>query len=207
MSFEPSGALAFLSIVFGMLACFWGYRIFRTVLGILGFLLGAWLFYQAGLYFGAGTVLRIILAIFGGLIGASLSVAFFFVGIFILGAAGGWHAGMLLWGAAGTEFMILVPIALALIGGLLALFFQRVAIVISTSLIGAWTIVSGGFYLMGSGVLPTTLVRNPGMLLKGLSETRPVVLISWLALALAGTFYQFRFTGGRSPARKGGKER
>ena len=60
--------VAVLLLIGGLLACFAGYRLFRIVLGIYGFILGALL---ASTMVGAGNVGSLVLAaVVGGLIGA-----------------------------------------------------------------------------------------------------------------------------------------
>ena len=82
--FESQRAFAIFSIIGGAIICFWGYRLFKVVLGIAGFIAGAALFYHFGAQYTAKMIVLVILAIFGGLIGASLSMAFYYVGLFLL---------------------------------------------------------------------------------------------------------------------------
>jgi len=149
MLHPTTGIVAAVSILAGILICFWGYRIFKVMLGIAGFIAGAWLFFMIGIHFtGHAGILTVILTIFGGLIGASLSVAFYFIGVFLIGALGGWHIGLLIAGATGAVFLLVIPIVLAVIGGILAIFFQRLIVTISTAFIGAWGVVAGGFFFL-----------------------------------------------------------
>lgn len=207
MPFEPLWMFAAFSIIAGILVCFWGYRIFKLVLGLAGFLAGAWLFYMVGMHFtGRPGVLTIILTIFGGLIGASLSVFFYYIGLFLVGALGGWHLGMLIAGATWTALVLAVPIALAVVGGILAIFFQKLVVVVSTAFFGAWGIVAGGFYFLGSGLFPADLFMRPVPALESLRAMNPLFVLVWFALAAAGLVYQYRYPGryaAGGPARDG----
>ena len=68
----------------GTVACFFGYRMFRLVLAIFGFILGA---LAASSVFGASdTGPMLIAAVVGGLIGAGILFAAYFVGVALVGA-------------------------------------------------------------------------------------------------------------------------
>jgi hypothetical protein len=198
MLHPTAGIAAAVSVLAGVLICYWGYRIFRVMLGIAGFIAGMWLFYLVGVHFtGHAGVLTIVLMIFGGLIGASLSVAFYFIGVFLIGALGGWHVGLLIAGATGTVFLLVIPIVLAVIGGILAIFFQRLIVTVSTAFIGAWAVVAGGFYLLGSGMPPVELFSRPSQMIATLRGMNPLFVLVWLVLAVTGIVYQYRFPGRR----------
>jgi hypothetical protein len=189
--FESQRSFAIFSIIVGIIVCFWGYRIFKVVLGIAGFIAGAVLFYHFGAQYSANMIVLAILAIFGGMIGAALAVAFYYIGLFLLGALAGWQLGFLLATAVNIEFIIIIPIIAAVIAGILACFVQKPIIIISTALIGAWSVVTGGFYFFGSGIIPTDLFRDPFMLIDSLRETNPVVILAWIGLSIAGMIFQF----------------
>jgi len=202
--FESQQAFAIFSIIAGAIICFWGYSLFKVVLGIAGFIAGAALFYHFGAQYTANMVVLVILAIFGGMIGASLSMAFYYVGLFLLGALAGWQLGFLISTAVNIELVIIIPIAAAVIVGILACFFQKPVIIVATALIGAWSVVTGGFYFFGTGIIPTDLFRDPFMLIDSLRETNPVVILAWIVLSIAGMIFQF---SSRAPVRIGGKEK
>ena len=88
----PAAALL---VAGGLLSCLFGYRLFRFVLAIFGFILGA---LAASSVFGegAGTAMAIA-AIVGGLVGAGLLLAAYFVGVALVGAGLGALLVNLLW--------------------------------------------------------------------------------------------------------------
>lgn len=202
--FESQRAFAIFSIIVGAIICFWGYRLFKVVLGIAGFIAGAALFYHFGAQYTANMILLVILAIFGGMIGASLSMAFYYVGLFLLGALAGWQLGFLIATAVNIELVIIIPIAAAVITGILACFFQKPIIIVATALIGAWSVVTGGFYFFGTGIIPTDLFRDPFMLIESLRETNPVVILAWIVLSIAGIIFQF---SSKAPGQVGSKDK
>ena len=124
--FLSSCLFLFLAVLFGVLSCFWGYRAFKVVLGIVGFAGGAYLGAGAGAYFTGGFgIVAVITGLIGGLIGAALVSVVYYAGIFVLGALGGWVIYTMIAGAAGYGPHLILLIVLALIGGILALFFQK----------------------------------------------------------------------------------
>jgi hypothetical protein len=146
-SFQAPAAIILL--IGGLLACFAGYRIFRVVLGIYGFILGA-LFASNVIGGEQSTAMMLAAAIGGGLVGALLLIAAYFVGVALIGAGLGAGAANLLWAAAGREPHIIAVIVLAIVGALVALKLQRYVIVLATAFGGAQTVVVGAAALMGN---------------------------------------------------------
>lgn len=146
-SFQAPAAIILL--IGGLLACFAGYRIFRVVLGIYGFILGA-LFASNVVGGEQSTWMMLGAAIGGGLVGALLLIAAYFIGVALIGAGIGAMAANLLWAAMGREPHILVVIVLAVAGALAALSLQRYVIIIATAFGGAQTVVVGAAALMGN---------------------------------------------------------
>jgi hypothetical protein len=203
--FLTSFPFLILTVLFGILSCFWGYRAFRVVLGIVGFAVGAYLGAGAGAFFTGGFgIVAVITGLIGGLIGAALVSVVYYVGVFVLGALGGWVIYTMIAGAAGYGPHLILLIILALAGGILALFFQKFLIIVSTAFIGSWCIVSAGFSLLGSDFGPFDLFCVPIRLLRPAGGTNTIVVICWVALGILGSIFQFRFSGGHA-YRKVGK--
>lgn len=204
--FLSSFAVMILTVLFGILSCFWGYRAFKVVLGVVGFAIGAYLGAGAGIYFTGGFgVIAVITGLVGGLIGAALVSVVYYVGIFVLGAICGWVIYTMIAGAAGYGPQMILLIALALLCGILALFFQKFVIIVSTAFVGSWFIVSGGFSMLGSGFGPFDLFYAPLRLLRPEGGINTIVVTCWVALGILGAIFQFRFSD-RSGYKKIGKE-
>ena len=133
-------------LVGGLLACFAGYRIFRVVLGIYGFILGALL--ATSIVGTENTMWTIIASIGGGVAGALLLIAAYFVGVALIGAGLGAMVANLIWAAIGGEPHVVVVIVLAIAGALAALALQRYVIIVATAFGGAQTVVVGAAALM-----------------------------------------------------------
>ena len=91
-SFQLPAAIVLL--VGGVISCFAGYRVFRIVLGIYGFILGALLTSGA---MGTDGTWMIAAALVGGVVGALILIAAYFVGVALLGAGVGALATSLIW--------------------------------------------------------------------------------------------------------------
>ena len=78
---------AILILLSGIVACFAGYRLFRLVLAIYGFILGAML--ASSLMASSNTVGMIGAALLGGIVGALIMTFAYFVGIALIGAGMG----------------------------------------------------------------------------------------------------------------------
>ena len=100
----------------GLLSCFAGYRIFRIVLGIYGFILGALL--ASSLMGTDQTLWMIVAAIVGGLVGAAMLILAYFVGVALIGAGVGALVANAIWAALGREPGVIVVIVLAIAGAL-----------------------------------------------------------------------------------------
>jgi Domain of unknown function (DUF4203) len=131
----------------GLLSCVAGYRVFRIVLGIYGFILGALL---ASSFPGVDqTWAMVAAALVGGLIGALILIAAYFVGVALIGAGIGALLANAIWAALGREPHILVVILLSIAGALGALALQRYVIIVATAFGGAQTAVVGAAALLG----------------------------------------------------------
>ena len=177
----------------GLLACFAGYRLFRIVLAIYGFVLGALV--ASSIPGTSDPTMTVVWLVVGGLIGAAIFVLAYFVGVALVGAALG--ALIVHVGAAqiGTEPSALVVIVFAVCGAFGAMALQRHVIIVATALGGAWTAMLAATRFIGGGQAgdarsPTWLVYPTNPELK-----RPVLIAAWIALATLGIIVQLWLTG------------
>jgi uncharacterized protein DUF4203 len=99
---------------------------------------------------GDQTIWTIAAALAGGLIGALLLFAAYFVGVALIGAGFGAGLAMVVWAAIGREPGIIPVIILAILGAIGALALQRYVIIVATAFGGAQTAIVGGAALMGN---------------------------------------------------------
>jgi hypothetical protein len=191
-SFQTPAAIILL--VGGLMSCFAGYRVFRVVLGIYGFILGA--LFASGIVGPENTMWMVAAAIGGGIIGALILIAAYFVGVALLGAGIGALAASLIWASLGREPGALVVIVLAVAGALAALALQRYVIIGATAFGGAWTIIVGALALTGNRVALDATARNNVWLAYPMNPApgNYWILLAWIALGVIGVIVQLAIT-------------
>jgi len=177
-----------LIILVGALQCFFGYRIFKFILGLTGFLIGGLLAGAIGGTFSQELVFVLMTAIAGGLIGAFLMVAMYFVGVFLIGAMFGGILGAVIYAIAEMNPDPVALLLLAVISGILSLIIQKFMIIISTGFGGAMVVVVG----MALFITNTVSLSHPEQMMRTGESHMYAILLSWLALGLTGVFVQYR---------------
>ncbi len=194
------GVMAGISILIGLVNCFFGYRIFKWILLLLGVYTGWALGFVAGLLYLDDLVLALLTAILGGIICGYLMFVLYFAVVFLLGASLGALLGYLVTVAAGHEQITILLIIPAVIGGVLGLIIQKFMIIATTSFGGANNVVMGAAHFIG--VLDWEyLLHHPEMLHKVLAS-RLVLLLCWIILSVTGMVAQYTLTAGRKKEEK-----
>lgn len=178
----------------GIISCFAGFRVFRIVLGIYGFILGA-LFASAAMGT-EHTAWMIVAALVGGLVGALILIAAYFVGVALLGAGIGALTCSLIWASLGREPGAVIVILFAIAGALVALALQRYVIVGATAFGGAWTIIVGVLALTGGRAAAGAASRNSVWLAYPMNPApgNYWILLVWIALGITGAIVQLAVT-------------
>ena len=178
----------------GIMACFAGYRVFRLVLGVYGFILGALIASSA---MGTEhTFWMIGAALLGGVVGSLILIAAYFVGVALLGAGIGALAASLIWTSLGREPQAMVVIGFSIAGALAALALQRYVIIGATAFGGAWTIIIGALTLNGNRLAVGAAVRGNVWLAYPLNPApgQRWVLPAWFILGMVGAIVQLGLT-------------
>ena len=180
----------------GAMACFLGYRLFRTVLAIFGFILGGML---ASSVFGiSNTTMMLVAWVGGGLIGAFILIVAYFVGVALMGAGLGAAVAHLLFSSGGRDPGVLVVILCAVVGAVAATYLQRYFIIVGTAFGGAWTMIVGAMAIVGdrtalraatSGDVWVAYPLNP-------APGQTWVVYLWFFLSVLGAAVQLGITGG-----------
>lgn len=191
-SFQTPAAI--LLVLGGLLSCFAGYRFFRVVLGLFGFVVGALL--ASSVMGTEQTTWMIGAALVGGLIGALIMIAAYFVGVALIGAGFGAGAANVIWAGLGREPHLLVVIGLSILGAVLALWLQRYVIIVATAFGGAWTTIVGALAMVGDRVAVTAAENNDVWLVYPMNPApgQQWVIFVWLAFGVAGVIGQLTFT-------------
>ena len=180
----------------GLIACFFGYRLFRVVLALSGFFIGALL---ASSVFGASsTGPMLIAALVGGLAGAAIMFTAYFIGVAISGAVLGALIATLWFstGNQGPHFLVIV--IAAAIGAGVAMYLQRYFIIVTTGFGGAWTIIVGAMALLGDKRALSAAATGDVWVVYPLNPApgQAWVTYVWVALGLIGITVQLGWTGG-----------
>ena len=181
-----------LLILGGCIAWVAGYRLFRLVLTIFGFYIGA---LAATAVLGPSDRSMLILAgIGGGAVGALIMFFGYFVGVALVGAGIGAVSVHMIWSRVGSDPHALVVILAAVAGAAAAMGLQRFVIVIATAFAGAWTMLWGAMRFFEMGL--AAMRRSPVWMVYplDLSPSNRWVLGAVVVLGLLGVFIQLRFT-------------
>jgi hypothetical protein len=189
---------ALLLIFGGAVACFAGYRLFRIVLAIYGFILGA---SMASSIMGVSNAAGMIAAaVVGGIAGALILVFAYFIGIALVGAGLGALVAHVTSTYAGTgDPPALLVIGLAVLGAIGAMLLQRYVIIVATAFGGAWTMIVGALAMTGNRVAARTARPADVWVLYPMAPApgQRWVPIVWIGLGLIGTAVQLGVTGRR----------
>ena len=182
----------------GLLSCFFGYRLFKIVLGMFGFVIGV---LAASSFFGpANTTPMLIGAFVGGLIGAGVLLAAYFVGVALVGAGIGALLVNLIWTQVEGDPHPAVVILFSVAGAVVATWLQRYVIILGTAFGGAWTIVVGALAMMGDRTAMTAAAAGDIWVAYPMNPApgQAWVPYAWIALGTLGTLVQMFVTGGQS---------
>jgi hypothetical protein len=192
--------LSLACITWGIVDCFFGYKVFKVTLALFGALVGAALAETLARHLSASDAVVIGSAIAGALLGAGLAFLAYIAAVFVAGFGFGATLGVLLLANYHHMVAMLTGVVLGVIGGFLAVKVQRVLIVLSTSLLGAFRAVLALsyftsqidwlFYFRQPDQMPA-LIDNHGWLL-------PAVLV----LAAVGVLAQLELGGKGEPQEK-----
>jgi hypothetical protein len=185
---------AVLLILGGALACFAGYRLFRLVLGIYGFILGAMI--ASSVVGGASTAGMVVAAIVGGLVGALVLVMAYFVGIALVGAGLGALLGSAIWSwVSPGDPPVLVIIVVSIAGAIGAMLLQRYVIIVGTAFGGAWTLMVGVSNLLAiQGITGPAATGQVWILYPATVPGETWAPLAWVALGLVGLAVQLAIT-------------
>lgn len=185
-------ALALL-ILGGVIAWGAGYRLFRFVLTLFGFYIGA---LAATAVLGpSDRTLLVFAALGGGAVGALIMFFGYFVGVALVGAGIGALSVHMIWSRLGSDPHAFVVILAAVAGAATAMWLQRYVIVIATAFAGGWTMLWGAMNALDAS---GNLAQRPPVWMVypfDFSPGRRWILAAWAAIALLGVFVQLRFTG------------
>jgi hypothetical protein len=197
---------AIVLLLAGTVSCFFGYRMFRLVLTIFGFIIGG--FAASSLVAPSDTTSMLVVGAIGGLIGAGILFAAYFVGVALFGAGMGALVANLAFSASSQEPHFLVIAFCAVAGAVASMYLQRYVIILGTAFGGAWTMIVGAMALIGDRAAKAAVAANDVWVLYPLNPApdRQWLPIAWVILGVIGTGVQLGWTGGEK-GRVGGRRK
>ena len=181
--------LMLIGIPLGVVQCFFGYRLFKIIIGIIGFIIGGVLAGKLTFFLYPETAVVIIAGLIGGLLGAAAILTFYYVGIFLIGTIFGGIVGSFFCSVAGVDPIPVVLIISAAIAGMVALWVQKYMIVASTAFGGSWLIISGIAYFVTGAKHPAEVEH----LLESSGNLYFIIFICWIALGILGLLAQLKW--------------
>jgi hypothetical protein len=189
------------AMAWGLLDCFFGYRIFKLTLAVLGAFSGAIFGQAAGAALSLGPAGEIGGLVAGALLGGLLAYLLYLAAVFLAGFGFGATLGVLLLANYHHLVALLTAGVLGVIGGIAAVKIQKIVLVLATALLGSFrTIVALMYFTHRTDWL--YYYRQPQQM-PALIGSHAWLFPAVLALATLGAVAQFGF-GGRGG---GGKKR
>ncbi|HKT80175.1 MAG TPA: DUF4203 domain-containing protein [Vicinamibacterales bacterium] len=186
---------AVLLVLGGTLACFAGYRLFRLVLGIYGFILGAMI--GSSMMASSNAMGMIVAGLVGGVAGALILVFAYFIGIALVGAG----IGALIANVAWTQVRVgevpwQLAVGAAVVGAFTAMLLQRYVIIVGTAFSGSWTLIVGALTAAGDRALARAASATEAWVFYPISPApgQRWVSFAWVAVGLIGTGVQLTLT-------------
>ena len=137
------------AVVVGLIECFFGYRILRFLLGVLGFIAGAIVAGSLAYELSNGSdLISIVAGIAGGLIGAFIMYTLYIVGLFAIGAALGFMISSYVFVILNKDPIMYMQITAAAVVGMLAAVFRKPVLILATAYGGSYAAVTGVSYLI-----------------------------------------------------------
>jgi len=183
----------------GLLACFAGFRLFRVVLALYGFVIGAVL--TTGILGAPDPWTLTMGVIVGGVVGTVLAILAYYLGVGLIGAGLGVLILHLFWRLVGGEPPTLALVIMAVVGALIALTTARIVVIFGTALAGSWTLIVGALGLLGdpAGLRAASVGDVWSMYPFDPDDGRVWLAGVWLILALAGVVVQLATSRRKRP--------
>lgn len=181
-------------IAWGLLDCFFGYRIFKLTVTLWGIVLGAFAGYVVAFAMGLAPVGYIIGIILGAALVGWLAFMMYLAAVFLAGLFFGVTLGILLLANYDQNVALAAGIVLGLIGGFVAVKFQRLLIIFSTSLLGAFRVLLALMFFTNRTDWNFYLFQQPQQI-PALIDSHSWLMPATVLVATAGTLVQLDLKG------------
>jgi hypothetical protein len=187
-----------LLLLLGSVIAFGGYRLFLILLPIYGFFFGLGFgAHSVQALFGDGflaTTTSWVVGFFAGLLFALLSYLFWAFAVALMAGSLGYSLVAGFFGLFGADLDVLVWIVGVVVGVIFAiaaivLNLQKAIVIVSTALIGAWTIVGTFLFLFTPSATPASIAESGA---KMVLDDHPLWFIIFAVVAAVGMIFQFQ---------------
>jgi len=185
-------------IAWGLLDCFLGYGLFKVMVALWGGIIGALLGQAAAGAMGLLWAGQIGGAVVGALLGGGLVFLLYLGAVFIAGLFFGLTLGLLLFANYNPNLALVLGCGLGLVSGFVALKLQKVLLILSTALLGAFRALLGLMYFTNQTDWAYYLMQQPRQI-PALIDNTPWLLPVTLLLAAVGALSQFGLSGRDDP--------
>lgn len=183
------------AIAWGVLDVFFGYRIFKITLAVVGGLLGLAAAQAISVYLGLGQGTEIVFSVIGAILGAGLAFLMYIAAVFVAGFGFGATLGILLLAHYHQMVAVLTGVVMGIIGGFLAVKAQRILIILSTALLGSFRAILALSYFTSQ--IDWLFYFKQPVQIPALIEGNPWMFPSILALAAVGVIAQLELGGAK----------
>jgi hypothetical protein len=188
------------AIVWGLLDCFFGYRVFKLTIALLGAVAGALLAQAGAQAAGLGSGGELAALLVGALLGAGLAFLAYIAAVFVAGFGFGATLAILLLSHFHHMVAVLGALVVGVIGGIAAVKLQRVIIVLATALMGSFRAIFALMFFTNQ--LDWLYYFRQPQQIPAVIDTNPWVFPAVLVLAAVGAIAQFEVGGGKGGGAK-----
>lgn len=183
------------AIVWGLLDCFFGYRVFKLTIALLGAVAGALLGLAGAQAAGFGSGGELAALAIGALTGTGLAFLAYIAAVFVAGFGFGATLAILLLSHFHHMVALLGALIVGVVGGIAAVKLQRVLIILSTALLGAFRAIFALMYFTNQ--LDWLYYFRQPQQIPAAIDTNGWVFPAVLVLAAVGAIAQFEIGGGK----------
>ncbi|MBI3776078.1 MAG: TMEM198/TM7SF3 family protein [Gammaproteobacteria bacterium] len=187
----PTNGWVGVVIAIGAIQCCFGYRAFKAVLVLVGFALGYGLAYTAIDLSFHHKYAAFFAGVIAGVVGGSLINNVYLIGVFVVSGLFGAAVALHLYAIAGQHPEPIMLFLFAALAGLFALFFQKLMIILATSLSGAWGVVAGVAWFAGATINPIS-IGSVEKYFRTADTQGYLIGACWLVLSIVGVLFQYR---------------
>jgi Domain of unknown function (DUF4203) len=181
------------AIAWGILDCFFGYRIFKVTVALLGGLIGAIFGQAAGAALGMGMGGEVGGLLVGGLLGVGLAFLLYTAAVFAIGFGFGATLGIMILAHFNHMVALMGGCVLGVVAGLIAVKLQRVILILATALLGSFRALLAATYF--SNQIDWLFYFQQPQQIPALIDNNAWMFPAILALASVGVIAQFGLDG------------